>query len=95
MKRIIQMAALAAAAAGLAACEGSADENLAGAAENGAAALGQGVEAAAADAANVAGEVGDAVGNGVSVVRNDLAQDDGNSAAGANAAANNMTANAQ
>ena len=95
MKRIIQLAALAAAALGLAACEGTADENLAGAAENGAAALGQGVEAVAADAANVAGDVGDAVGNGVSVVRNDLAEDDGNSAAGSDVTANNMTANAQ
>jgi hypothetical protein len=42
-----------------------------------------------------AGDVGDAVGNGVSVVRNDLAKHDSNSAAGANLTANNMTANAQ
>ena len=54
----------------LAACEGQADENLAAAAENGAAAVGEGIEQAADEAGNTLEKAGDAVSNQAAKLEN-------------------------
>lgn len=76
----------------LSGCEGSADENLAAAAENGAGAIVEGVEDAAGAAANVAEDVGDAAANGAKAVGNEVGDVDVdvdvNGSAGGNVAVN-------
>jgi hypothetical protein len=72
MMKMVKLAAVAAAALGLAACEGSADENLAASAENVGAGLGNLAEDAANVTTNVASDVGNAVGNGLDSAGNSL-----------------------
>jgi hypothetical protein len=82
MKNLAKIAAIAAAAMSLAACEGRADENAAAAAENVASDVGNLAEDAAGATANVAEDVGSAVGNGVDAASDSLqANSNGNDTA--------------
>ena len=69
----------------LAACEGRTDENIAAAAENGAAAVGEGIEEVADDAGNALEKAGDTVSNQAAKIENgvdlDVDVNTGNAAA--------------
>ena len=84
MKAILKAAAIAAFVA-LAACEGQTDENLQDAAEQAVSDAGNGIEAAAEETLNAAGQAGDVLRNGVGELDNGVDVDvnlnaDGNSA---------------
>jgi hypothetical protein len=91
MKNVRKLAVVAAAALGLAACEGRADENLAASAENIAGDVGNLAEDAANGAVNVANDVGSAVGNGVDAAGNSLDENNSGNAAATNTAVNTTT----
>ena len=88
MKNMVKLAVVAAAALGLAACEGRVDENLANSAGNVAAGVGDLAEDAANVTVEAAGDVGNAVGNGVDAASNSL---EANQVEGENEAAANTT----
>jgi hypothetical protein len=86
MKLTAKLLALSAFAA-LAACSGSADENIAAAAENDVESLGDDIANVAEDAANTASDVGAAVENGAEAAADELTGD--------NAAGNGSVGNHQ
>jgi hypothetical protein len=79
----------------LSACEGSADENIAAAAENGAGAVVEGVEDAAGAVANVAEDAGAAAVNGARAVGNEVGDIDVDVNANGNAGEGNVAVNTQ